>query len=206
TNDQVDVNYDISERPAGQINIGVGYSDAEGFLVSGGVKTSNFRGTGNTARLSGQINDFTKVVTASYTNPYYTPEGVSRTFSAFYRKTDQLIRSSSSFNLNSYGGAMTFNFPITEYMTFRAGLGVERDEITSLYNISGKQESSDEVANFVKENGSTATTYALQTGIERDTRNRTVFATRGSDTRLRFDIKGPGSDLEYYKVSLKHER
>jgi outer membrane protein insertion porin family len=204
--DQVDIDYDVSERPAGQINIGVGFSDAEGFLINGGVKTTNFRGTGNTLRLSAQKNDVAKSVSASYTNPFFTDEGISRSISAFYRKTDHLVRSGSSFNLDTYGGAMTFNIPITEYMNVRAGVGAEHNKITSTLRRNNKREVSKEVADFVDANGRTANTYELRTGLERDTRNRTYFATRGSDTRLLFNIKGPGSDLEYYNVSLKHER
>ena len=206
SDDLVDINYNVSERAAGQINAGVGYSDSEGFLINGGVKHTNFRGTGNTVQVNAQTNDFAQSISGSYTNPYFTPEGVSRTLSAFYRNTDQLIRTGSSFDLNSIGGAMTFNFPITEYTTFRAGIGVENNEITTALNRDGDQVVSDEVANFVEDNGRSATTYELQTGFNRDTRNRTFFATRGSQTELLFNIKGPGSDLEYYKTSLQHQR
>ncbi|RJS95334.1 outer membrane protein assembly factor BamA [Salinisphaera sp. Q1T1-3] len=206
TDDLVNVDYDVSERAAGQINAGVGYSDSEGFLINGGVKHTNFRGTGNTIQVNAQTNDYAKSVSASYTNPYFTPEGVSRTISGFYRKTDQLIRTGSSFDLNSVGGAVTFNFPITEYTTFRAGLGAENNKITTAVNRNGDQVVSDQVADFIRENGRSATTYELRTGFDRDTRNRTFFATRGSQTQLLFNIKGPGSDLEYYKASLEHER
>src|SRR5699024_3726875 len=136
----------------------------------------------------------------------FTPDGVSRTISAFYRTTNRLVRNGSSFDLDSYGGAMTFNFPITEYMRFRAGLGVERDKINKTIDADGDPAVSPQVAKIVAENGPSATTYELQTGLDRDTRNRTYFATRGSQTRLMFNIKGPGSDLEYYNASLKHER
>lgn len=206
SDDLVDVDYDVTERAAGQINAGIGYSDSEGFLINGGVKHTNFRGTGDTIQINAQTNDYAKSVSGSFTNPYFTPEGVSRTISGFYRKTDQLIRTGSSFDLDSVGGAMTFNFPITEYSSVRAGLGVENNKIQSAYNRNGSYNVSDQVADFIRHNGRSATTYELRTGFDRDTRNRTYFATRGSDTRLLFNIKGPGSDLEYYKASLEHKR
>lgn len=206
SDDLVDIEYDVTERAAGQINAGIGYSDSQGFLINGGVKHTNFRGTGETIQINAQTNDYAQSISGSFTNPYFTPEGVSRTISGFYRQTDQLIRTGSSFDLNSVGGAMTFNFPVTEYSTIRAGLGVENNEIASTINKNGRLAVSDEVAEFVRDNGKSATTYELRTGFERDTRNRTFFATRGSDTRLLFNIKGPGSDLEYYKASLEHQR
>ncbi|WP_353214176.1 outer membrane protein assembly factor BamA [Salinisphaera hydrothermalis] len=206
SDDLVNVDYDVTERAAGQINAGIGYSDSEGFLINGGVKHTNFRGTGDTIQVNASTNQYTKTVSGSFTNPYFTPEGVSRTISAFYRKTNQLYSSSSSYDIDSFGAAMTFNFPITEYSTLRAGLGLEQDTIQSVYNSNGTLGVSQQVAKFVRENGRTANTYELRTGFDRDTRNRTYFATRGSDTQLLFNIKGPGSDLEYYKASLEHQR
>lgn len=206
SDDLVDVDYNVSERPAGQINAGIGYSNSEGFLINGGVKHTNFRGTGETIQINAQTNAYAKSVSGSFTNPYFTPEGVSRTISGFYRKTSQLVRTGSSFDLNSIGGAVTFHFPITEYSSIRAGLGVESDQITSTIDKNGQQVVSDQIAKFVRDNGKTALTYELRTGFERDTRNRTYFATRGSDTQVLFNIKGPGSDLEYYKASIEHER
>lgn len=204
--DLVDVNYDVSERAAGTLQFGVGFSDAQGFLINGSVSHSNFRGTGNKVSLQAETNDYARSVGASWTDPYFTDEGVSRTISAFYRDTDQLIRIGSGFDLNSVGGAMTFGLPITEYSQIRAGLGVERNEINSAVNRDGEQRLSDELAEFINENGREATTYELQTGWQRDTRNRTFFATRGSNSQVEFNIKGPGSDLEYYDVSFEHQR
>ena len=63
-----------------------------------------------------------------------------------------------------------------------------------------------ELTKFIRNNGASATTYELRTGFQRDTRNRTFFATRGTNTDLTFNFKGPGSDLEYYDVSLEHQR
>lgn len=204
--DLVDVDYDVMERAAGTLQFGVGFSDAQGFLINGSVSHSNFRGTGNRLSLRAETNDYAKSVGASWTDPYFTDEGVSRTISGFYRNTDQLIRIGSGFDLNSVGGAVTFGLPITEYSQIRAGLGVERNEINSSVNRNGEQRLSRELAEFIDENGKEATTYELQTGWQRDTRNRSFFATRGSNTEFQFNIKGPGSDLEYYDTSLEHTR
>lgn len=206
SDDLVDVNYDVSERAAGTLQFGVGFSDAQGFLVNGSVSHSNFRGTGNRVSLRAETNDYAKSVGASWTDPYFTDEGVSRTISAFYRNTDQLIRIGSGFDLNSVGGAVTFGLPITEYSQLRAGLGVERNEINAAVDRDGDERLSEELQDFIDENGREASTYELQTGWQRDTRNRTFFATRGSNTEFEFNIKGPGSDLEYYDTSLEHTR
>jgi len=204
--DLVDVDYGVTERAAGTLQFGVGFSDAQGFLINGSVSHSNFRGTGNRVTLRAETNDFAQSVSASWTDPYFTDEGVSRTISGFYRDTSQLVRVGSGFDLNSLGGAVTFGLPITEYSQLRAGLGVETNEINSARGRDGDQRVSDELDEFIEENGRDATTYELQTGWQRDTRNRSFFATRGSNTEVQFNIKGPGSDLEYYDASAEHTR
>lgn len=200
TEDLVDVNYDVKERPGGKLQFGVGYSDSEGFLINGSVTQNNFRGTGNTVSIGAQTTDYTKGVSASWTDPYFTKDGISRTISAYYRDIDQVSYSSSDFNMTSMGTAMTFGVPISEYSSLRLGLGLDRNEMELT------DDSSDEVETFVDKNGNEATTLEIRTGWVRDTRNRSFFATRGSYTALNFDFKVPGSDLEYYKASLQHTR
>ncbi|MES1944174.1 outer membrane protein assembly complex, YaeT protein [Salinisphaera sp. PC39] len=198
--DLVDVNYSVSERPAGTLQFGVGFSDAQGFLINGSVTHSNFRGTGNRVSLRAETNDFARTLSGSWTDPYATDEGVSRTVSLFYRDTEQLIRFGSGFDLNSLGGSWTYGLPLTEYTTLRAGVGAQRNEITSVGFLSGQ------VVEFINRNGREFFTYEFRTGISRDTRNRTFFATRGTLTELNFDFKLPGSDLEYYVANFRHER
>ncbi|MAA75220.1 MAG: outer membrane protein assembly factor BamA [Salinisphaeraceae bacterium] len=203
SDDLVDVKFDVRERAAGTIQAGVGFSDAQGFLINGSVTHSNFRGTGHRLSLRAETNDFAQVVSASWTDPYFTEDGISRTLSAFYRNTDQVIRFGSGFDLNTIGGSMTFGIPISEYSSIRLGVGLEKTEITTLL-IPGLVTS--QLAEFVLENGRDFTQYEIRTGWVRDTRNRTFFPTRGTSTAVNFDVKVPGSDLEYYIATFTHER
>lgn len=199
--DLVDVDYTVSERAAGTLQFGVGYSDAQGYLINGSVSHSNFRGTGNQISLRAEANDYARTLSGSWTDPYATDEGISRTVAAFYRGTDQLIRNASGFGLDTIGGSWTYGLPLTEYVTLRAGVGVSDNEITgNLFFLSR------ELQTFILENGREFFSYELRTGITRDTRNRTFFATRGALTQLSLDIKMPGSDFEYYIADFRHER
>src|SRR5699024_362997 len=195
--DLVDVNFDITERPAGQLQFGVGYSDSEGFLINGGVSHDNFLGTGNRVSIGAETNDYAQRIQASWTDPFFTDDGISRTLSGYYRTTKNLTRYSSSFDMDAMGAALTFGIPISEYSTLRLGVGVDRNEITT-----ARRDLSDEVEQYIDDNGRRATTFEIQTGWDRDTRDRSYFATRGSRTQLNFDFKIPGSDLEYYDASL----
>ncbi|MDN5938053.1 MAG: outer membrane protein assembly factor BamA [Salinisphaera sp.] len=211
TEDLVDVHFNVTERPAGTLQFGVGFSGASGFLINGSITHTNFRGTGNRLRVRAETNSFARTLSASWTNPYFTEEGVSRTLAAFYRETDEIIRFGSGFDLNSLGASVTFGLPVSEYSAIRLGFGASRNEITTRTEPVRYQGrllylTSAQLRQFIRQNGREFFTYELRTGWERDTRNRSYFATSGSHTEINYDIKLPGSDLEYYAASLEHER
>lgn len=200
--DLVDVTYKVAERAAGTLQLGVGFSGSQGFLINGSITHSNFRGTGDSVSLRAETNNFARTISASWTDPYFTEDGVSRTVAAFYRNTDQVIRFGSGFDLNSIGGSVTFGLPVSEFSSVRLGGGIQKNEITTRI-IPGLV--SDQLARFVSDNGTDFLTYELRTGWARDTRNRTFFATRGNSTSISFDIKLPGSDLEYYTTTFRQQ-
>ncbi|MGB1556924.1 MAG: outer membrane protein assembly factor BamA, partial [Oceanococcaceae bacterium] len=196
SDDLVDVNFTLEERAPGSVQFGVGYSGSQGFLINGSLTHTNFLGTGNRVALQLENNQVADTVSISWTDPYATPDGISRTVATSYRKSSGVIRFSSGFDSNTLAGSLTYGIPISEYSSLRAGFGVEEVAITTFATTTA-----DEVLAFVAENGSRFTTYELRTGFTRDTRNRTFFASRGALHRLNLDFVLPGSDIEYYKVA-----
>src|SRR5581483_2345038 len=99
---------------------------------------------------------------------------------------------------NVVGAGLTYLIPLSEYSSLRTGIGVSDTAIETFPGTT-----SDQVLDFVVNNGAHFGVYELRTGIARDTRNRTFFADRGSLHQLNFDITGPGSDLTYYTASYR---
>lgn len=201
TDDLVDVNFTVKERAPGSVQFGVGYSGAQGFLISASVVHTNFLGTGNRVSLTADNSVISKALVLSWTNPYFTEDGISQTLSASYRKSKSVIRFSSGFDYNILSGGVTYGIPLSEYTSLRIGGQVSQTAITTFPTYS-----SDQILGFVIRNGSQFNEYELQTGIGRDTRNRTFFASRGSLDRLNFDVEVPGSKLTYYNLSLQHQQ
>jgi outer membrane protein insertion porin family len=198
TDDQVDISFKIKERAPGSIQFGVGYSGSQGFLITGSVTHTNFLGTGNRVEVSVDNNSLSRQVNLSWTDPYFTADGIAQTLSAFYRKSEGLIRFSSGFNSNVAGASVTYGIPLSEYTSLRAGVGATD---TSIETFPGT--TADEILAFTVRNGTHFATYELRTGIARDTRNRTFFADRGSLNQVNIDIAMPGSDLTYYTLSYR---
>jgi outer membrane protein insertion porin family len=199
--DLVDLEYKVKERQPGQVQFGVGYSGSQGFLISASVSNSNFLGTGNTVAITAENSYLTRQLNLSWTNPYFTSDGISQTISTYYRRSKGVIRYSSGFDYDVIGADLTYGVPLSEFTFLRLGGGVSR---TALQTFPGL--SSDQVLQFVIQNGTTYNEYQLRTGISRDTRNRTFFASSGSLSRLNVDVAIPGSDLLYYNASLQQQQ
>ncbi|MGH8530586.1 MAG: outer membrane protein assembly factor BamA [Nevskiales bacterium] len=199
--DLVDVDFDVKERAAGAIQIGVGFSDAAGFLINGSVTNSNFRGSGDRVSVTAENNEFARLFSASWTDPYATDDGISRTVNMFFRESEQVVRFSSGFDTNAFGAGLTYGLPLSEFASLRLGVGADRTVVSSFAGIT-----SNEVLQFLLNNGTEFTNYELRTGLVRDTRDRTIFARRGMLDRLDFDITVPGSDLEFYRASFQHQQ
>jgi outer membrane protein insertion porin family len=198
TDDLVDIQFRVKERPPGSVQFGVGYSGASGFLITGQVTHTNFLGSGNRIDASVENNTISRAVNLGWTDPYFTEDGISQSISVFYRESESVIRFSSGFNSNILGANLTYGIPLSEFIALRAGAGFEE---VALETFPGS--TSDEVLEFVVRNGTRYSAYKLRTGISYDSRNRTFFATRGALHALSVDIAVPGSDIEYFNASYR---
>lgn len=196
TDDLVDVNFTVEERAPGSVQFGVGFSGLQGFLINGSLTHTNFMGTGNRVALNLENNQVADTISASWTDPYATPDGLSRTVAATYRRSQGIIRFASGFDSNTLSGSLTYGIPISEFASIRAGFGVDAVAVTTFAGSTA-----DEVLEFVSRNGSRFNTYEFRTGFTQDSRNRTFFASRGALHRLNLDVILPGSDIEYIRAS-----
>jgi outer membrane protein insertion porin family len=193
TDDQVDLDITLSERLAGSFVIGAGYQDGQGLLLNVGVTEDNFLGSGNRVAINVNTSSVNRVVSFSHTNPYHTIDGVSRGYDVFYRETDTEDANIARFAFDRYGGSLRYGIPLSEFDSLRPSIGYERTRL-----LQGT-EPSDEVIEFVQENGSTYNEYLLNLGYVYDTRDRVVFPTQGNVQSVNLEVAVPGSDLTYYK-------
>lgn len=211
--DQVDVNYTVEEQPSGSIGASVGYQQGTGFVFGANLSQSNFLGTGNRVSIAANRSDIRNSITFSFTDPYYTIDGVSRGYSLYYQETniedDDVI---SNWAADRYGASINFGYPISEIERINFGIGYEGVkiyasgtsplEVWSLvdfdqwaYLLGERYTQSEEFNNFP---------FTLSWAYS--TLNRGVFATRGSSHTISSEITTPGSDLEYYKLTYRGQR
>ncbi|WP_086932973.1 outer membrane protein assembly factor BamA [Agarilytica rhodophyticola] len=128
--DLVDVKYKVEEQPSGSVQGSVGYSEAFDVTLGASVRENNWLGTGKQVEFSINHNRFQDVYSFSYNDPYFTPDGVSRGFSVFYRSSDFTSANfGSSFSSDSAGATVNFGYPISEISFLRFGLGLTTQEL-----------------------------------------------------------------------------
>lgn len=194
--DQVDVNVRVTEKPTGAVMFGAGFSDREGLILNGSVSQDNIFGTGN--HLSMQVNTgrINRVYSASFTNPYFTVNGVSLGFDVFRRNlnTSRLSRV-NAFRTTTTGAIMRFGIPIAENDIVSFSAGAEQTSIDTF------AESLPRTVRFVEQFGSTTNNLPVTVSWARDRRDSAIYTTSGTTHRLFAEASIPGADLNYYKVS-----
>jgi len=194
----VDLNFDVAEGSTGNFTAGVGYGQDQGLMFNMSVTLSNFLGTGK--RVSAEVNNsqVNEIYRLSYTNPYYTAEGVSRGFDISYRTTDAGQANLADYSTNSYGTSVNYGFPISEYNRASWSLGFANTDLT-INTTSAPQSYSD----WVTENGDNYDTITTSASWSHDTRDRALFPERGVYSYLSAELAVPGGDLQYYKLGYR---
>ena len=199
TTDQVDVNINVTEKSTGSIQFGAGLSSNEGVVLGVTVNQPNFLGTGN--RVSAQINTgkVNTTYSLSYTDPYFTPDGVSRGFDVYRRDVDTGSLNIGSYNSKSYGAGVRFGLPLSERDFFSFGLTGDFTKIDLSAN-SPKQ-----YLDFCgNARGCSSDSLQLAAAWTHDSRDNMLFPNRGVLQKLSAEVTLPVLDLEYYKVEYKH--
>ena len=197
TNDLLDVIYTVEEQPSGSVGASVGYSQGYGLILGANLSENNFFGTGKQVGVGLNKSKYQTSINFSYTEPYFTVDGVSVGYSVFARETDYGEYNVSSFSTDTYGASVNWSYPVTDIQRIGFGFTYENLEISS-----GTYDSK-EISEFVTENGTNFDVVSGNVNWVQSTLNRGVFATRGTMQRISADLALPGSGLEYYKITYK---
>ena len=195
--DQVDANFTVVERPSGSLMFGIGYGQESGILLNASVTQNNFLGTGNQLGLVLNNSQAGDNYSFSYTNPYYTPDGVSLGFRAFYQTIDGAQLNTANYVRNAAGVLVNFGFPLNEFDTLRLSPGYQHIWIGTTTNTPI------EIFEYLKENGDTYDQLTLDASWARDSRNRTIFPSSGSLNQIAGQFALPGSTAEFYKLNYR---
>ncbi|MEN3276896.1 MAG: outer membrane protein insertion porin family, partial [Massilia sp.] len=112
--DQVDINLTVEEKPTGNFMIGGSFSQAEKFTFTAAITQANFAGSGNTVGLELNTSKYNRTLSFAQTNPYFTDEGISRSFELYLRTTRPPALNIGSFTVKQTGARLSFGVPFSE--------------------------------------------------------------------------------------------
>jgi outer membrane protein insertion porin family len=199
--DLVDVNYTVEEQSTGSINAGVGFSQTDGLILNFSVSQKNFLGTGNSFSVGVNTSSVNNLFHLSVTDPYWTQDGVSRTWYVTHRQTDAEENNLSNYTVNKDALGLSFGFPVNEFNRYGLGFDVERLQIDLPVDLT---DTADNIIDFVSNNGGDDyLTLKLQANWSHDSRNKAIFPDKGSLMRLKSDIAIPGSEYQFFHLGYK---
>jgi outer membrane protein insertion porin family len=196
--DQVDVEVKVVERPTGNLLFGIGYSTAEKVILSGSISQNNLFGTGNAVSLQVNSGSINKIYALSFTNPYFTEDGVSLGWDFYKRNVDSTeLNGVTPYKTSTLGTGLRTGVPVTEYDTINYGLAVERTDVET-FDTSPQQ-----YKDFVAEFGNSNTAVIGTAGWSRDGRDSAIYTTAGLLQRLNFEVAVPPGELRYYRSTYR---
>ena len=196
TEDQIDIVYNVDEETTGSVGGNIGYSDF-GLMLGFNLQEQNFLGSGNTVGIGINKNIYSEMYNLSFMNPYATKDGVSLGYNVYFRETDYGEFNVANYLTNSNGFGAQFGYPTSDIT--RLGFNVTYDKT----DIDVGTLPALEIYDFVSAEGNIFETLSVQFSWQRVTLNRGLFPTAGSSTVISLSTTVPGSDLSYYRSSIR---
>ncbi|RAR51857.1 Beta-barrel assembly machine subunit BamA [Paraburkholderia unamae] len=199
TQDEVDVNVKVAEKPTGTLSLGVGYGSGEGPIISAGISQDNVFGSGNSLSLNVNTASTYRTLSVTQVDPYFTVDGIKRITDVYYRTTEPLYYSSTndtSFRIISYGADMKFGIPFSETDMVYFGLGIEQDRLDIDANTPQTYK------DYVNDFGRVSNTVPLTVGWSRDNRDSALVPSRGYYAQANAEYGTPAG-TQYYKADAQ---
>jgi len=212
--DLVDIDVTIEEGQSSMVSGGIGYSERQSVMLQGSFIDSNLFGTGDRLAVELSGGKYGQVYSVAHTDPYFTADGVSRSFNASYVERDRITSSFSQFTTETYNAGFGFGYPLSEDQFFNVGLQYSHENLATAFS------SSTQLRDWVRNNGDY---YFRRVGRDRilgtlldtveitgswlyDTRNRSLFPTRGGSHRLYVSIAPPINDVSYVTANFRSQQ
>lgn len=200
TSDQLDVNVNVTEKATGNLMLGVGTSSTDKVILSGSIAQNNFMGSGNNVAVQVNSAKSYRTYVFSYTNPYFTQDGVSQGFDVYHRTVDTSSTAVAPYSSASTGGGLRFGFPIGEKQSLGFGLGIDSTKITAFDNSPPVYQN---YVGFPGNDSVSRLSLPATLSWASDGKDSFFFPTSGTYQKAGLEVALPGGDLTYYRASYQ---
>lgn len=134
TADQIDVDYTVQERSAGNLSAGVGFSQTQGLIINASVTQDNVLGTGKRINFTFNNSSITTIYQLGYLNPYFTLDGISSGYNISYISTNGQQANISRYATDAFEAGLNFGIPLNEFDSLRLNLDFKQTKIKTFGN------------------------------------------------------------------------
>ncbi|WP_395348539.1 outer membrane protein assembly factor BamA [Variovorax sp. UC122_21] len=220
--DQVDIAVTVAEKPTGSLQLGAGYSSTDKISLSFGITQENVFGSGNYLGLQVNTSSYNRTISVTATDPYFSKDGISRTFNLFHTTTRPYYEADGNYKLASDGGSVRFGIPVGELDRIYLGIGVERYAFTPGSNgtytlVNGSYVYTGTPQAYLDYFQCTGTApsvscanrsmvaFPATLGWSRDDRDSALIPTRGRLQSANLEV-GVGGALRYLKSNYQYQQ
>ena len=177
----VEVNVEVTERPTGTFQIGAGFSSVENFIAQAQISQNNLFGRGQTLALQAQLSRLRQLFLLRFVENYFFDTDWTFAFDLYNQSRGYQAGGSGSFTRNSSGGNLTWGYPLS--YEARAFLTYKLEDV-SISTSSGSFINTgpipdpiqrDRVANLFRG----GLTSSVRASLAWDSRNNRLFPTEG---------------------------
>lgn len=184
SDDRININISVKEKPTGTFSIGAGFSSVENFIFTASVSKQNFLGYGISGNFSTELSSKRQLFVLSFEDSHFLDSdwlfGVSgfRTVNVF-----------TDFDRRSFGGSLSLGHRLFENSAVRFGYQIEDVDVGDFRTT---------VPAAFNDNLSGLTSSASVT-LSHDTRNNRIFPTRGLYASSSLEYAGLGGDNDFVR-------
>jgi outer membrane protein insertion porin family len=198
TNDQVDVNVKVDEKPTGNLTLGAGFSSSDKLSLQFKIQQENVFGSGNYLGIDLNTSKTNRTLAITAVDPYFTQDGISRSVDVYFRAQKPVDTNTNDYRINTRGTSLRFGVPFSEKTTVFFGLGLEQTQIVPGTNLPAAYLAYTSVA------GLKSTLVPLTLGWSSDTRDSALAPNSGSVQRLNGEM-GVAGDAKYLRTSYQYQ-
>ncbi len=183
--DKMILKIDVTEKSTGAFSFGAGYGNVESLYATLSIAERNLFGRGQRLELKGAFGSKTQNINLSFTEPYIYDIPLSGTLSFYNWKY-----SFGAYDKDSFGGGLSFSYPIFNYTRARLGY---------IYDLANISNIDDDAPDSIQELDGKNVKSSIKSSLRYDSRDNAFVPSEGSSHGFSFEFAGLGGDIGFMK-------
>ncbi|MFA5967964.1 MAG: outer membrane protein assembly factor BamA [Sphingomonas sp.] len=204
--DRVILEANLEEKSTGELNLSLGYSSLERFIIQASIRQRNFRGKGEELRASVDYSTYSKSVNLGFTEPYLFGKTIALGGDIFRRDYNsfnfQGNTRQTTYSQVSTGFQLNTAVPLTEYWTLAGRYGITYDQVGLDQNTYFTNGVCDPLraGRYLCEAIGNRVTSRIGYSLIYDSLNSRLHPSKGRKFSFSQDFAGLGGDVKYLRT------